>query len=81
MTLNFATALLLYLGAQALLREPQLHTHEKLKCFLHVLTVLNSQVGSLDCHASCSVQKPRALGLLGVLVLSASFLAVTHIRS
>ena len=42
--LNGASAALLCLGARALLRERRMNNHERLKCFLHVLIALTSQV-------------------------------------
>ena len=44
MILNGATAVLLCCGGRALLRERRLYHHERLKCFLHVLLALTSQV-------------------------------------
>jgi hypothetical protein len=54
MTSNSATALLLAYAARALLREKRLHQHEKTKCLLHVLVVLNGQARPE--RVVCSVQ-------------------------
>jgi hypothetical protein len=42
-TSNSATALLLGYAARALLRDKRLHQHERTKCLLHVLLILNGQ--------------------------------------
>lgn len=54
--LNGVSAALLCLGARALLRERRLNNHERLKCFLHVLIAITSQVcvRSLSPQTSCS---------------------------
>ena len=66
MVLNAASAALLCLGARALLRERRLNNHERLKCFLHVLIALTSQVSerSLNLQVFAAISAPHSSATL-----------------